>query len=165
MELCLTQKLMSRFLKFILEQGENYKIEFKERFEKSLVKDICAFVNASGGRIFLGINDLNQIIGIDITNKLKTRIQDLAQNCDPQIKISFEGIDHILIINVPEGANKPYQCSGGFYFRQGPNSQKMRRDEIVNLIIDEGQVRFDEQVYEGFDFKKDFDKDKFEDYI
>ena len=44
-------------LKFILQQGEGQHIEFKESFDKSLAKEIVAFANAMGGRIFLGVDD------------------------------------------------------------------------------------------------------------
>ena len=100
-------------LQFILKQGENSKIEFKESLEKNIVKDICAFANSSGGKIFLGVDDNNQPKGIKITNRLKSQIQDLAQNCDPAIKVNLKEAGNILIIEVPEGSNKPYQCFKG----------------------------------------------------
>jgi len=58
-------------LKFIQQEGEGYKTEFKESFEpKNLSKDIIGFANAQGGRIFLGINDSGKIKGMKTTNKL-----------------------------------------------------------------------------------------------
>jgi len=151
-------------LQFIFEQGENYKIEFKEKFDKTMARDMVAFANVSGGKIFLGIDDKNQVKGISLTNKLKSQIQDLGRNCDPEIKISLKAKNNLIIIKVPEGDNKPYKCSKGFYLRQGPNSQKMSRDEILALAVGEGKIRFDEQICEDFDYLKDFDKDKFEHY-
>ena len=41
-------------LQNILEQGEGQYIEFKEKFNKSLQKEIVAFANASGGVVYLG---------------------------------------------------------------------------------------------------------------
>jgi len=72
-------------LEFILQEGEGLKIEFKESFDKSLAKEIVAFANACGGRIFLGVNDKGKIIGCKLTNKLKSRIINIAHNCDPKI--------------------------------------------------------------------------------
>jgi predicted HTH transcriptional regulator len=54
----------------ILQKGEGQFVEFKEYFDKDLAKEIVAFANASGGKIFLGINDDNQISGLSITNRL-----------------------------------------------------------------------------------------------
>ena len=53
-------------LQFILDEGEGQKIEFKEAMS-SLDKELVAFANASGGRIFLGVNDSNEVSGIAIT--------------------------------------------------------------------------------------------------
>jgi len=36
----------------ILQQGEGLQIEFKEAFDKSMAKDVVAFANAQGGKIF-----------------------------------------------------------------------------------------------------------------
>jgi len=50
-------------LQLILEEGEGYKIEFKET-PLGLDKEMVAFANASGGRIFLRITvGLRMIIG------------------------------------------------------------------------------------------------------
>ena len=51
-------------LKLILEEGEGYRIEFKEKAGSDLAKEFAAMANASGGRIFLGINDKNEITGL-----------------------------------------------------------------------------------------------------
>jgi ATP-dependent DNA helicase RecG len=152
-------------LNLILQEGEGQFIEFKENFDsKSLGKEIVAFANSSGGRIFLGIDDKAQVRGIEATNKLKSEIQDIARNCDPAIEIQIQSLDKVIIIEIKEGKNKPYSCSSGFYMRQGPNSQKMKRDEIIKLSIEEGKIRFDEQTCKNFDWR-DFDNEKFEYYL
>lgn len=109
-------------LKLILEEGENRTTEFKENME-GLDKEIVAFSNAHGGRILLGVSDSGEIQEINITNRLKSQIQDIANNCQPRVDILIEEFDKILIIEVPEGEKKPYMCSRGFYLRIGPNSQ------------------------------------------
>ncbi|MCK5025965.1 MAG: putative DNA binding domain-containing protein [Nanoarchaeota archaeon] len=151
-------------LQQILEEGEGQFIEFKEDLDKSLSKEIVAFANASGGQIFLGINDKNRVKGIRITNKIKSQIIDIGKNCDPRIFLKLEELNSILIVNVSESENKPHQCSSGFYLRLGSNSQKLSRDEILEFCIKENKIRFDEQICTGFDFK-DFDDDKFNEYI
>jgi ATP-dependent DNA helicase RecG len=148
----------------IAELGEGQFIEFKESFDKSLQKEIVAFANASGGAIYLGITDNGILKGFDISNRLKSQIQDIAYNCDPSIIINLIEKDHILVIEVPEGKNKPYSCSSGFFMRMGANSQKMTRNEILSLAIKSGKVRFDEQICPNFDWK-DFDDEKFTYYL
>ena len=76
-------------LNTIFQYGEGQFIEFKESLDKSFQKEIVAFTNASGGVIFLGINDACMIKGVEVTNRLKSQIQDMAYNCDPSIIISL----------------------------------------------------------------------------
>src|SRR5665648_393750 len=143
----------------ILNEGEGYKIEFKEGVN-NLDKEMVAFSNSSGGRIFLGVTDEGKIKGIGISNSLKSRIQDLANNCRPKLEISIENFEDILIINIEEGVDKPYECSYGFYKRIGANSQKITRDEILELFKSEGKVRFDELIQPKFSYPDDFDDAK-----
>ena len=49
----------------ISELGEGQFIEFKESFDKSLIKEMVAFANASGGVIYLGITDSGTLKGIE----------------------------------------------------------------------------------------------------
>jgi ATP-dependent DNA helicase RecG len=58
-------------LQFILDEEEGQKIEFKES-KSSLDKEIVAFANSSGGRVFLGITDVKEVKGITVTNRLKS---------------------------------------------------------------------------------------------
>ena len=151
-------------LRFVLQEGEGQFIEFKENLDKKIAQEIVAFANASGGKIFLGINDKNNIKGINLTNKLKSQIQDIARNCDPSIIIKLKSFEKILIIDIAEGKDKPYSCSDGFYMRMNANSQKMNRNQIIDLSIKSGKIRFDEQICSDFKFE-DFDDEKFNYYL
>ena len=151
-------------LKVILQKGEGQFIEFKES-AKGLDKEIVAFANAGGGKLFVGISDKNEIKGINITNKLRSDVQDIARNCDPSVKIDLEEIDNIMLVRVEEGTDKPYKCREGFYLRQGANSQKLKRDEIIDFAITEGKIKFDCQINNKFDFLQDFDEEKLDRYL
>lgn len=151
---------------FIIEEGEGTFIEFKESFDaKSLAREIIAFSNTQGGRIFLGITDAGIIKGIKTTNQLKAQVQDVAHNCDPSLKVHLEKYKDVLIINVFEGKDKPYVCSYGFFIRVGAQSQKLTRDEIFEFAISEGKIKFDEQINAKFNFETDFDEKKLDQYL
>ena len=150
-------------LSIILQEGEGYRTEFKERMA-NLDREMVAFANASGGRIFLGIADDGNVAGIEIDNKVKSQVQDIANNCDPAIKIKLEAYKNILVINVREGTDKPYRCASGFYTRTGPNPQKLSRDQIVNFIQAEGKIRYDELIKRNFT-SKDIDSDKLKRFL
>ncbi len=153
-------KITKADINFVLQEGENYLIEFKENVDKSLSKEITAFANASGGKIFVGIDDNNKVCGVEITNKLKSQIQDVAKNIEPSVLVELLSFENILIINVPNGDNKPYHCSDGFFVRMGSNSQKMKREQIIDFLQQEGRVKFDEQIHKNFQFSKHFDTTK-----
>src|SRR3989344_242256 len=146
---------------FLISEGEGYNVEFKESFSSDLGREICAFANSNGGKILLGVSDDKQIKGVEITNKLKSQVHDLARNLDPKLALSLEEFDNVLIINVPEGKNKPYSANGKFYMRQGSNSQQLARDEIREFFQKEGRITFDEKLNEKFDLTADFNKDAF----
>ncbi len=133
----------SKELKQIIEDGEGYLIEFKEKVA-NIDKEMVSFANGSGGRIFIGISDNGELKGIKVTNKLKSQIQDIANNCEPAIKIILNEVQDILIVHVRSGADKPYCCSSGFYTRIGPNAQKMTRNQIIEFFQSEGKIRYDE---------------------
>ena len=149
-------------LPFVLESGEDYKTEFKQQAEAGLDKEITAFANSSGGTIYIGITDEGKIKGVEITNRLKSRIEDIAKNCDPKIPVFLKELkkEKILIVEVPESKDKPHRCSSGFYIRSGASSQKLRRDEIFDFAEKEDMINFDSQACKVFSFKKDFDKKK-----
>jgi ATP-dependent DNA helicase RecG len=148
------------------QEGEGFKVEFKEKLSH-LDKEIVAFANASGGEIFLGVDDEGEIKGIEITNKLLSQVQDIARNCDPSIQIELYPYHdmRVLRIIIQEGNNKPYKCTDGFFLRIGPNSQKLKRDEIVELINTAGKISFDESYNQKFDYFKAFSSNAFQGYL
>lgn len=152
-------------LQLILQAGEGYRIEFKESLNNSISKELVAFANASGGRIFLGIEDNNSICGVKISNELKSNVQDYANNCDPSVNIKLEEFQNMLILNVKEGGEKPYRCTSGFYIRVGPNSQKLTTKQIVEFLQEEGRIRFDELLNKKADFDAYYAPRLFEKYL
>ncbi len=146
-------------LRQILEEGEGQRIEFKESLA-NLDKELVAFANASGGKIFIGITDGRKINGAKISNRLKSQVQDAASNCDPPVEIELESFGDVLIIVVKEGEDKPYKCGPGFFRRTGPNSQKLSRNEIIEFLKDEEKVRFDDLRNSQFVYDEHFDSKK-----
>ncbi|MBI1870729.1 MAG: putative DNA binding domain-containing protein [Chlamydiae bacterium] len=148
----------------VLKEGKGQKIEFKEGLS-FLAPEFVAFANASGGRLYVGITDRGEVHPTALTNRLKSQITDIARNCDPPIEIKIsQADDKVITVEIPEGKDKPYKCKEGCFLRIGPNTQKLKRDEIVQLIQHAGKIHFDELINERFIFQKDFDKDEWEKY-
>ena len=49
-------KLSKAEIQLVLQEGEGYRLEFKERLS-NLDREMVAFANASGGRVYIGITD------------------------------------------------------------------------------------------------------------
>jgi ATP-dependent DNA helicase RecG len=71
----------------------------------------------------------------------------------------------ILVIHVPEGANRPHRCTKGFYLRNGANSQKMSTADITAFIQSEGRVRFDQQLRLDLDWETILDHSRLEHFL
>lgn len=156
----------AHMLAFSLQEGEGYKVEFKERIA-DLDREIVAFANSSGGSIFLGVSDDGAVKGISITNQLKSQVIDIAHNCDPSIRVELlsHTKEKILEVHVFEGVDKPYRCKDGFFLRMGSSTQKLKRDEIVNLINNSGKIHFDQAFNHSFAYPKDFSKETLTEFL
>jgi len=147
----------------IIAQGESQEVEFKESVSSSLAKELVAFANSKGGMIVIGISDSGELKGTDTSNAVLSQIQDLARNCDPPISIKISKFkEGILKVNVPESSDKPHQCREGFFIRTGASSQKLRRDELISVIVAEGTIGFDRAINRSFNFPSDFSQVRFE---
>lgn len=140
-------------------------VEFKESADKSLSSEVCAFANASGGRVFIGVDDSGKVVGTETSNVARSRIQDTINQIEPHLNVNIEIVDGIIVITVPEGPHKPYSCSKGFYLRSGPNSQKLERDSIIEFFQNEGRVRYDEIVREDLLITERFNEPAYKRYI
>ena len=156
---------MDRITRELIKTGEGYHLEFKESLDKSFIEEVCAFTNSAGGKILLGISDNGEIKGIKTDNIFLSRVQDTVSQIEPKLDIKVTKSDNIVIVDVPEGKEKPYGCSKGFFIRIGPNTQKLTRNEIVSFFQKEGRIRFDELENRKADFKRDFDETAFKNFL
>ena len=152
-------------LRILIEQGEGTTLEFKEKFSAGFAREVVALANTIGGKVLVGVNDGGKMIGAGDSNTLRARIQDVARNCDPPVRILVEPIAGILVVHVSESDSKPVQCSEGFFWRQGAVTQKLNRDELRDFFRKEGSIRFDLSICSRFNYPEDFDHQKFEAWL
>ncbi len=152
-------------LDILLQEGEGVMLEYKESLSSSFARELVGFANTAGGRILLGVRDDGTVKGIADTNELRARIQDIARNCDPPVKILLQRIGEVTVVNVRESDAKPVQCSEGYFWRQGAVTQKLTRDEIRDLFRSEGTIRFDTSVCPKFRYPQDFDQEKYNTWV
>ena len=87
--------------------GEGKNIEFKRELPKrheKLLKDVIAFSNSTGGKIFIGIEDkTNEVIGIGEKNpfRLADDISNMIfDSCTPIIDPEITMISHVTALNI-----------------------------------------------------------------
>jgi len=156
----------------IIQSGENGFLEFKstlrwdirentinKKMEEIILKSISSFSNGEGGRLFIGVKDDLEIIGLqDDYNTLKVgdkdsfelHLRNLVNNAfgkefaTTHLKVNFPVIDEIEIceIDIEKGnkplylevANKNEQKQKKFYVRSGNSSQELEIDEVASYV-------------------------------
>lgn len=161
--------MKKREIKELIEQGEGYFVEFKEHIGAGLDREMVAFANSSGGKIVIGVADDGGITGCTLDNSMRSRIQDIANNCNPRISIHLQTAKYerknLLLILVDESPDKPVECSKGFFIREGPNSQKLTRNEILALAAGAGKFKFDMQICRTFKYPEEFEETKWQQFL
>ncbi|TDE29314.1 ArsR family transcriptional regulator [Flavobacterium ranwuense] len=154
-------------IKSIVSSGEGFNAEFKVNLPtnlKSITEEVCAFANASGGVVLIGVDDKNIIKGVTLDNSKRSAIQNSIGEISPPLQCEFYIVDvegkNVAVIEVPSGQNKPYVLSGAIYVRQGPNSQKLTTvEEMRNFFQQAEKIYFDEASCKEIDIKKDIPKE------
>ena len=142
----------------LIAAGEGAGTEFKRAMPSDLGREICAFANAMGGVILLGVADDGEVVGIGGHNRLKSEVLSIARSADPPIKVQVESRDSVLSVRIPPQGAKPYSFGGRFFMREGASSQQMSREEIREFFFAEGRIRFDETPCSIFSLEKELDE-------
>jgi ATP-dependent DNA helicase RecG len=133
--------------------GEDSFTEFKDPAVATdgLAKELCAFLNGSGGRVFIGVDDDGTIVGAGawdeerVMNVVRSRIEP------PPIptfqKLRWGDETDVMVVSVEQGTEKPYavatQQSRRYYIRVGTTSREASREELVRLTQASGSVAAD----------------------
>lgn len=138
---------------------EDEYTELKSILTKEIKKEIVAFANSGGGKIYIGIDDYGNIIGLE---NVKSDIEALSGMIKDGIKsdltlyttIKQENINNkdIIILEVADAPNKPYYLadkglkSSGVYLRSGNTSVPVSDEVIKKLIIDSQNIPFENMI-------------------
>lgn len=138
-------------LSSLIALGEGFTTEFKQSMPSDLGREICAFANATGGVILIGVDDRGTVVGVRDHNRLKSQVQSTARSVDPPVAVVVESEGDVLCVTVPEQHSKPYSFSGRFFIREGATCQQLSRDEIREFFFREGLILLDETPCNAFD--------------
>ncbi|MCX7709820.1 MAG: putative DNA binding domain-containing protein [Clostridia bacterium] len=159
----------------LLKKEEGPKLDFKaalhlttESDKKEITKDVIAMANSRGGRgyIIFGVEDkTKRILGIDPGDFKEEQIQQIIYNrCDPPVPISVDFVDMdgkmLAVLTVYKSNHQPHQMmqNGAFYIRRGSTTDTARRNEIANLMQENGLLTYETIVLKNADiFEMDFE--------
>ena len=139
--------------------GEGKNIEFKREIPKrheKFLKDVIAFSNSTGGKIFIGIEDkTNEVIGIGEKNpfKLADDISNMIfDSCtpiiDPEITVQTLEGKTILVVEVFPGRVRPYYIKSlgkkqSAYIRINGTSRLADDRKLKELELEGQKISYD----------------------
>ncbi|MDE3142606.1 MAG: putative DNA binding domain-containing protein [Bacteroidota bacterium] len=116
---------------------EHQNIEYKQSWRDEYLKWICGFANAHGGKIFIGIDDKENVIGVDDYNKL---LEDI-----PNKTVNHLGL--VVDVNLHTKNNKKYieisiapsdvpvAYHGIYHYRSGSTKQELKGTALQQFIL------------------------------
>jgi len=154
----------------LIQQGEGYNVEFKQSASKEIAEEICAFANAAGGTLLIGVDDKGVIIGASLDNQNKSRLQDTLKKIEPNFPVTISEVKiqdkTVIAIECQSGNQKPYTVSGAIIIRNGPNSEKITSVQRMRDFFQQSdRIFFDEAECKSFNFKKDFNQTYFQEFL
>ncbi len=153
-------------LQSLINSGEGYNVEFKVRVPskvRELTEEICAFANADGGHLLIGVDDNGKVIGTTLENDKRSAIQGSISEISPALHCEMYaaniGDETLWVIDVPSGKDKPYIFSGSIFVSEGANSQKLRTvEEMRNFFQECNKIFFDAIPCSWFNIYTDADE-------
>ncbi|HBL76006.1 MAG: transcriptional regulator [Bacteroidetes bacterium GWF2_42_66] len=125
--------------------AENQNIEYKESWRDEYLKWICGFANANGGKIYIGKNDVGEVVGLkdskklleDIPNKTKDILGILV---DVNLHQTEKG--EFIEISV-EAYPYPVNYKGQYHYRCGSTKQELKGAALDKFLLQRKGKRWD----------------------
>ena len=122
---------------------ESNRIEFKAKITDQLVREIVAFLNTDGGKIYIGISDDGKVIGTkNIDESLRIISDIVCSQIEPspielvKSDIQFFENQPVIVVNVDKGTEtiyciKKYGFSSvGCPIRVGSTCREMSQEQV-----------------------------------
>ena len=141
----------------LIASGEGATVEFKRSLARDVGRELCAFANAGGGTVLLGVTDAGKVVGVADHNRSKARVLSTARSADPPIEVEVESAGEVLRVAVPPQKRKPYSFGGRFFMRDGASSRQLSSAEVEDLFYAAGRLHFDRKPCPDFSIENDLD--------
>lgn len=130
-----------------LDAIESEHIEFKETVNDSTIKTVAAFANSDGGKIYIGVSDDGEVVGVgNVDDELLKLTDKMRANIRPDVlmmtsvDVEAFGDKKIIVVTVRKGSKRPYYLaakglrSEGVYVRSGSSSVPSSETAILQMI-------------------------------
>lgn len=128
---------------------ESGTIELKELVVDDIKKEIIAFANCNGGRLYVGVRDDGTVIGLDHPDEASLQISNMVRDAikpDVTMFLHYETLEEdgkqIVAVDIQRGTERPYYIARkglrpeGVYVRQGYSSVPAT-DAMIRRMIKE----------------------------
>lgn len=138
-----------------LEEGQTFDRKSIRIDAKTLAEPLCAFANADGGIIAIGItNSKRQIEGVDgDIAKLNDLLRVPLDYCNPTVEVRTELVpcndmhgndNHVLLMFVEPSMQVHANQADEVYMRVGDKSKKLSFEDRTQLMYDKGTRYFED---------------------
>ena len=135
---------------------ESETVELKEIVVDEIKKEIIAFANSNGGRLYIGVRDDGEVIGLDDPDRVSLQISNMVRDAikpDVTMFLHYETIEEkgkkIIVVDIQRGTDRPYYLAQkgmrpeGVYVRQGYSSVPATDTAIRRMIKETDGDRFE----------------------
>jgi ATP-dependent DNA helicase RecG len=135
---------------------ESETVELKEVVVDDIKKEIIAFANCDGGKLYIGVRDDGTVIGLDNADSVSLQISNMARDAiKPDITMflhyetTVENGKNIVAVDIQRGTDRPYYLAKkgmrpeGVYVRQGYSSVPATDTAIRRMIKETDGDRFE----------------------
>jgi len=124
----------------IVERREAERLELKESFGAEVVETACAFANAGGGYIVVGVDDKGRPSKRLLRSEgLRDYENRIATGTEPSVAVDAEKVPYggreVVVLRVPENPLKPVAAKGRCYVRKGSVNHQMSPAEIAECHL------------------------------
>lgn len=135
---------------------ESETVELKEVVVDDIKKEIIAFANCDGGKLYIGVRDDGTVIGLDNADSVSLQISNMVRDAikpDITMFLHYETIvengKNVVVVDIQRGTDRPYYLAKkgmrpeGVYVRQGYSSVPATDTAIRRMIKETDGDRFD----------------------
>ena len=135
---------------------ESETTELKETVVDDIKKEIIAFANCDGGKLYIGVRDDGTVVGIDDPDGVSLQISNMVRDAiKPDVTMFLhyrtisEDCKEIIAVDIQRGTDRPYYLAKkgmrpeGVYVRQGYSSVPATDMAIRRMIKETDGDRFE----------------------